>query len=53
MHFDRAAIPQSGAQKHLVRTVSPRPIASATTVDRERCVNAAPFSIAQWKDAGR
>ena len=45
MHFDLAAIPQSDAYKLLVSTVVPRPIALATTVDREGRVNAAPFSF--------
>jgi flavin reductase (DIM6/NTAB) family NADH-FMN oxidoreductase RutF len=35
MHFDLAAIPQSDAYKLLVSTVVPRPIALATTVDRD------------------
>src|SRR5258708_25222330 len=45
MHFDLAAIPQRDAYKLLVSTVVPRPIALATTVDREGRVNAAPFSF--------
>ena len=45
MHFDLAAIPQSDAYKLLVSTVVPRPIALATTVDRDGRVNAAPFSF--------
>jgi len=45
MHFDLAAIPQSDAYKLLVSTVVPRPIALATTVDRDSRVNAAPFSF--------
>ncbi|MGC2411974.1 MAG: flavin reductase family protein [Stellaceae bacterium] len=45
MHFDLAAIPQTDAYKLLVSTVVPRPIALATTVDREGRVNAAPFSF--------
>jgi flavin reductase (DIM6/NTAB) family NADH-FMN oxidoreductase RutF len=45
MHFDLAAIPQTDAYKLLVSTVVPRPIALATTVDREGRINAAPFSF--------
>src|ERR1700704_6504842 len=45
MHFDLARIAQSDAYKLLVSTVVPRPIALATTVDREGRVNAAPFSF--------
>ncbi len=45
MHFDLAAIPQSDAYKLLVSTVVPRPIALATTVDRDGRINAAPFSF--------
>ena len=45
MHFDLAAIPQSDAYKLLVSTVVPRPIALATTIDRDGRVNAAPFSF--------
>jgi len=53
MHFDLAAIPQSDAGKRLVGTVVARPIAPAMTVDRAGRDNAAPFSVAEWKDAGR
>ena len=35
MHFDLAAIPATDAYKLLVSTVVPRPIALATTVDRD------------------
>jgi len=45
MHFDLAQIPDTDAYKLLVSTVVPRPIALATTVDREGRVNAAPFSF--------
>jgi flavin reductase (DIM6/NTAB) family NADH-FMN oxidoreductase RutF len=45
MHFDLARIAQSDAYKLLVSTVVPRPIALATTVDRDGRVNAAPFSF--------
>ena len=45
MHFDLAQIPAADAYKLLVSTVVPRPIALATTVDREGLVNAAPFSF--------
>jgi flavin reductase (DIM6/NTAB) family NADH-FMN oxidoreductase RutF len=45
MHFDLAKIPASDAYKLLVSTVVPRPIALATTVDRDGRVNAAPFSF--------
>ncbi len=45
MHFDLSAIPVSDASKLLVSTVLPRPIALATTVDKEGRVNAAPFSF--------
>ena len=39
MHFDLAQIPDTDAYKLLVSTVVPRPIALATTVDRDRRVN--------------
>ena len=45
MHFDLSAIPEHEAYKLLVSTVVPRPIALATTVDRDGRVNAAPFSF--------
>ena len=45
MHFDLAKIPAADAYKLLVSTVVPRPIALATTVDRDGRVNAAPFSF--------
>jgi flavin reductase (DIM6/NTAB) family NADH-FMN oxidoreductase RutF len=45
MHFDLAQIPTTDAYKLLVSTVVPRPIALATTVDRDGRVNAAPFSF--------
>jgi flavin reductase (DIM6/NTAB) family NADH-FMN oxidoreductase RutF len=45
MHFDLGKIPAADAYKLLVSTVVPRPIALATTVDREGRVNAAPFSF--------
>jgi flavin reductase (DIM6/NTAB) family NADH-FMN oxidoreductase RutF len=45
MHFDLSQIPPSDAYKLLVSTVVPRPIALATTVDKEGRVNAAPFSF--------
>src|SRR5438874_13407529 len=45
MHFDLAQIPATDAYKLLVSTVVPRPIALATTVDRDGRVNAAPFSF--------
>jgi len=45
MHFDLAKIPETEAYKLLVATVVPRPIALATTVDRDGKVNAAPFSF--------
>jgi flavin reductase (DIM6/NTAB) family NADH-FMN oxidoreductase RutF len=45
MHFDLAKIPATDAYKLLVSTVVPRPIALATTVDRDGRVNAAPFSF--------
>src|SRR5215467_14495041 len=45
MHFDLAKIPATDAYKLLVSTVVPRPIALATTVDRNGRVNAAPFSF--------
>ncbi|MGH7058850.1 MAG: flavin reductase family protein [Stellaceae bacterium] len=45
MHFDLAQMPATDAYKLLVSTVVPRPIALATTVDREGRVNAAPFSF--------
>ena len=45
MHFDLAQIPPTDAYKLLVRTVVPRPIALATTIDGEGRVNAAPFSF--------
>ena len=45
MHFDVAAIPANEAYKLLVSTVVPRPIALATTVDRNGRINAAPFSF--------
>ncbi len=45
MHFDLAKMPATDAYKLLVSTVVPRPIALATTVDREGRVNAAPFSF--------
>lgn len=45
MHFDLAKIAAADAYKLLVSTVVPRPIALATTVDRDGRVNAAPFSF--------
>jgi len=45
MHFDLGKIPEAEAYKLLVSTVVPRPIALATTVDRDGRVNAAPFSF--------
>jgi flavin reductase (DIM6/NTAB) family NADH-FMN oxidoreductase RutF len=45
MHFDLAQIPTTDAYKLLVSTVVPRPIALATTVNRDGRVNAAPFSF--------
>jgi flavin reductase (DIM6/NTAB) family NADH-FMN oxidoreductase RutF len=45
MHFDLTKISATDAYKLLVSTVVPRPIALATTVDREGRVNAAPFSF--------
>ena len=45
MHFDLAKIPTTDAYKLLVSTVVPRPIALATTIDRDGRVNAAPFSF--------
>lgn len=45
MHFDLAKIAASDAYKLIVSTVVPRPIALATTIDREGRVNAAPFSF--------
>src|SRR5262252_6918947 len=45
MHFDLEKMPTTDAYKLLVSTVVPRPIALATTVDRDRRVNAAPFSF--------
>ncbi len=45
MHFDLSQIPATDAYKLLVSTVVPRPIALATTVDKEGRVNAAPFSF--------
>ena len=45
MHFELGKIPAADAYKLLVSTVVPRPIALATTVDREGRVNAAPFSF--------
>jgi flavin reductase (DIM6/NTAB) family NADH-FMN oxidoreductase RutF len=45
MHFDLGKIPESEGYKLLVSTVVPRPIALATTIDRDGRVNAAPFSF--------
>ncbi|MBV8738809.1 MAG: flavin reductase family protein [Alphaproteobacteria bacterium] len=45
MHFDLTKIAASDAYKLLVSTVVPRPIALATTADRDGRVNAAPFSF--------
>ncbi len=45
MHFDLAKIAAADAYKLLISTVVPRPIALATTVDRDGRVNAAPFSF--------
>ena len=45
MHFDLASISEQNAYKLLISTVVPRPIALATTVDRDGRVNAAPFSF--------
>jgi flavin reductase (DIM6/NTAB) family NADH-FMN oxidoreductase RutF len=45
MHFDLTKIAATDAYKLLVSTVVPRPIALATTVDRDGRVNAAPFSF--------
>jgi flavin reductase (DIM6/NTAB) family NADH-FMN oxidoreductase RutF len=45
MHFDLAKIAATDAYKLLISTVVPRPIALATTVDRDGRVNAAPFSF--------
>lgn len=45
MHFDLAQITAADANKLLVSTVVPRPIALATTIDRTGRVNAAPFSF--------
>ena len=45
MHFDLSRIAETDAYKLLVSTVVPRPIALATTVDRQGRVNAAPFSF--------
>src|SRR5438045_3138402 len=45
MHFDLARIAQSDANKLLVSTVVPRPIALATTIDAAGNINAAPFSF--------
>jgi flavin reductase (DIM6/NTAB) family NADH-FMN oxidoreductase RutF len=45
MHFDLSRIAASDAYKLLVSTVVPRPIALATTVDRDGRVNAAQFSF--------
>ena len=45
MHFDLTKIAAADAYKLLVSTVVPRPIALATTVDRDGRVNAAPFSF--------
>jgi flavin reductase (DIM6/NTAB) family NADH-FMN oxidoreductase RutF len=45
MHFDLAKIGEQNAYKLLISTVVPRPIALATTIDRDGRVNAAPFSF--------
>jgi flavin reductase (DIM6/NTAB) family NADH-FMN oxidoreductase RutF len=45
MHFDLTKIAETDAYKLLVSTVVPRPIALATTVNRDGNVNAAPFSF--------
>ncbi len=45
MHFDLGAISPTDAYKLLISTVVPRPIALATTVDKDGRVNAAPFSF--------
>ena len=45
MHFDLAKMPTQDGYKLLVSTVVPRPIALATTVDKDGNVNAAPFSF--------
>jgi flavin reductase (DIM6/NTAB) family NADH-FMN oxidoreductase RutF len=45
MHFDLAKIGEQNAYKLLISTVVPRPIALATTVDKNGRVNAAPFSF--------
>jgi flavin reductase (DIM6/NTAB) family NADH-FMN oxidoreductase RutF len=45
MHFDLGKMPAQDGYKLLISTVVPRPIALATTVDREGRVNAAPFSF--------
>jgi flavin reductase (DIM6/NTAB) family NADH-FMN oxidoreductase RutF len=45
MHFDLGKMPAQDGYKLLISTVVPRPIALATTVDRQGRVNAAPFSF--------
>jgi flavin reductase (DIM6/NTAB) family NADH-FMN oxidoreductase RutF len=45
MHFDLAKIGEQSAYKLLISTVVPRPIALATTVDKNGRINAAPFSF--------
>jgi flavin reductase (DIM6/NTAB) family NADH-FMN oxidoreductase RutF len=45
MHFDLAKMPTTDGYKLMISTVVPRPIALASTVDREGRVNAAPFSF--------
>jgi flavin reductase (DIM6/NTAB) family NADH-FMN oxidoreductase RutF len=45
MHFDLGKMPAQDGYNLLISTVVPRPIALATTVDREGRVNAAPFSF--------
>jgi flavin reductase (DIM6/NTAB) family NADH-FMN oxidoreductase RutF len=45
MHFDLAKMPAQDGYKLMISTVVPRPIALATTVDRNGRINAAPFSF--------
>ena len=49
MHFDLGRIAQSDAYKLLVSTVVPRPIALATTVDRDDLVDPERYYVATDK----